>query len=932
MSKLDPGLETELSLWRAQAIAKDESAALRTPARVVETSPSSEKKRIVVGVTHRGDIEALRAVGLQAGFNRNGMVAGSIAFEDLERLAAVPSVIYIEMIPEAHPTLDGTVSELRVPWKVPPTDPWPGRGAGVIIAVIDTGIDIFHDSFKTSPTTTRILELWDQSSNLAGGTAGPGGLGKVYSRQQINDGLAAGPPFHSVDTNGHGTHVAGIAAGNGRQDDRCSGPGKYVGVAPEADLVIVKAISLPEGSSANVDDALSWCAQAGSRHGNKPVVINCSFGSSAGSHDGTGWRDRQVDSILRPGGTAPPGLAIVCAAGNDGANEIHENGTIAANSSVTVPFTIPEGSRKEDDLEIWYNGTATLNMTLTAPPNPAQVGSNSIGPIAPGAAGSPFTIGGMTIAISSSSVPISVHNNQKLISIGIRVTAARTQLSSAIDAAVVSISVTSAAGFPTSGNYQIMIGSEQLTVTAGQGTTTWIVTRGVNGTTAAAHSNNSNVEHIPEAMIRPGQWEFTLQETAGVEARWRAWFETNPRGDRHPTFRLTSESSIVERRRFDTINAPGSALTAITVANYSDGNGLIADSSSRGSQIMPTQAVWQPNHPYSVGNSVIPTGTQTGFQYHCTTAGTSGAAEPTWPSSLGQSVADGSVQWEAVGALVHELKPTVAAPGSGVAAPRSRDDKPEPSSCCDQLVMDKTGTSMASPHVAGLVALMFEKNPALTFEEIRGHLQQATRIEGIPATEVPAVFDNLLNIRFGSIWGSGKVNAAAALAAMPAAVSSGGGSGGGGGGGGSPSIAIDEQEWGYTPHTVFSRLGEWRSRFGPRPGLMLMAALISEHFDQVLRLINNNPRVGTVWRRQGGPLLVRHLLIDQHPEPSLLPPSVDGCDVPLLLRRFLPTLERFGDSNLKLSIAQYSSFVQSWPVADLQSLDQKALELTRGQE
>jgi subtilisin family serine protease len=926
MSKLSPNLVAEFGFWRAHSSTGTESATSETSARAVGASSSSEQKRVIVGVTHDGDIEVLREAGLQAGLDFNGRVRGSIAYEDLERLAAVPSVVYIEKVPEYYPTLDGTVAEMRVPWKVPPTDPWPGKGAGVIVAIIDTGIDIFHDSFKKTATTTRILELWDQAAST-GGSMPPAAfqqIGRVYSSADINAGLAAGPPFHSVDKNGHGTHVAGIAAGNGSQDDRCSNPGKYVGVAPEADLVIVKAIDLPEGAQSNEEDALKWCAQAGTRHGNKPVVINCSFGSSSGPHDGTDYDDRTLEGILRPAGPVPSGLAIVCAAGNDGDNEIHENGIIAANGSATVSFTIPEDSIKRDYLDIWYNGTATLSLTLTAPPNPGLGGPNSIGPIAPGAAGSPFTIGGMTIEVGSSTAPIPIHNNQKHIWVSI--TAARTQLSSAINATVASITVASAAGFPTSGNYQIKIGSEQLTVTAGQGTTTWTVTRGVNGTTAAAHPNNADVERS-DVAIRPGQWQFTLLETAGVEANWRAWFETGPRGDPHPTFRLPSESDIVERRRFNTIGSPGSALTAITVANYSDDNGKIWPSSSRGPQTLPTQTRWQPNQVYGVGNHVIPTGTQTGFRYRCITAGTSGAAEPSWPTTLGQSVADGPVQWLAVGALVHELKPTISAPGASVAAPRSREnsrENPQPSSCCDQLVVDKTGTSMSAPHITGLIALMFQKNRNLTFEQVRGHLQRATRIEGIPGPEVPPIFDPLLNIRASSIWGAGKANAAAVLADIPAAA--GGGSGGGG------SFSIEESEWGYTPHTIYSRLGDWRSRFGPRPGLMLMAALISEHFDQVLRLVNNNSKVAAVWQHQGGPLLVRHLLVSHPTDLIVMPAVVDGHDVGLLLQRFLWILKRFGNSNLQLNIGHYGSFVKSWPGGDLQLLDQKALGLTRQQE
>jgi hypothetical protein len=282
-------------------------------------------------------------------------------------------------------------------------------------------------------------------------------------------------------------------------------------------------------------------------------------------------------------------------------------------------------------------------------------------------------------------------------------------------------------------------------------------------------------------------------------------------------------------------------------------------------------------------------------------------------------VSDGTVVWTCVSALVLELKPTVAAPGSGVAAPRSRDDPDSNSSCCDQLVVDKSGTSMSSPHVAGLVALMLEKNRTLTFEALRGHLQRTTRIDGIPAGEVPQIFDTLLNIRAGQIWGSGKVDAAAALADIVPL--------GGGGGGPFPFISLNEAELGYTPHTVFSRLGDWNRRYGPRPGLMLMAALLSEHFDEVLRLINHNRRVGTVWRREGGPVLARHLLFHHGAQTSLLPAALEGCDVRTLIRRFLPILERFGGAKLRRDVRCYAAFADSWPGASVQLLDERALAL-----
>jgi len=781
LEKLSPSLRHALEVWRVRSAASEEM----------------ENRQVTVRVEYTGELAELQRAGLSTGYDENGEVTGQIAFRDLERLAAVPGVVRVAMQPNARPLLDETVTEMRVPWKVPPG--FSGRGSGVIVAVIDTGIDIFHESFRTSTGQTRILELWDQSNGLTGGNAPPAGfaqLGRAYNAGHINAAITAGPPFESVDTNGHGTRVAGIAAGNGSQDDLCSNPGKYVGVAPEADLVVVKAIALPANNPSNTSDALRWCAQAGARHGGKPVVINCSWATFLGPHDGTDENDRPVDQILRPAGNPiPAGLAVVVSAGNEGYGNTHDTGTLQPTgqpgASTTVSFSMPHNSTEADPISIWYNGTASLTVQLTAPVSTAFPGTNTTGPFDPLGAGSPFTIGGMEITMTSPTVGDAAHNNKKEIEISISAT------------------------------------------------------------------NNRR--------IRAGVWQLMLTNTSAVVANWDIRFASN-HDEGYPTFRLPSESGDPPaRRRNNTVGSPGTSRNAITVANYQ--GEAIAFDSSRGPAAHP----------------------------------------PDTPSG--------------------EVKPTIAAVGDGVSTPRSQNDSNVPSSCCDQKVIDgRGGTSGAAPHVAGLVALMFEKNPTLNFEQVRSHIQHSARQDGIPASETPTVIDPPAGISWSNIWGSGKTDARAALTETPEA---GGGGGGGGGGGPSPLLDSDWEngEWGYTPHTIFSRLGDWRNRFGPRPGLMLAAALISQHVDEILRLINQNTKVGAVWNRHGGPLLVRHLLFSHQTQLTLLPAAVEGCDVGALMVRFLPILNRFGSERLKADIARYREFVQHWTRADLGRLDAEALRL-----
>lgn len=830
LDKLAPPLRHALEVWRTRSAG----------------SPEFQDRQATVSVEYTGDVAELRSAGLSTGYNSDGEVTGQIEFRNLERLVAVPGVVRVTIQPHSRPLLDETVVEMRVPWKVPPG--FSGKGAGVIIAVIDTGIDIFHESFRTA-SGTRILELWDQSAST-GGSAPPAGfaqIGRVYNTTQINDGIAAGPPFASIDSDGHGTHVAGIAAGNGRQDDRCSFPGHYVGVAPLADLVIVKAIALPAGSSSNTRDALRWCAQAGARHSGKPVVINCSWGSDLGAHDGNDYHDISVDRILRQtGNPVPAGLAVVVAAGNEGAGDTHDAGTLRPGETITVSFYMPDNSTAPDPISLWYDGNASITVQLTAPANTAFPGTNTTGPFAPGGTGSPFTIGRMQIDITSPVTGDPTHSNKKNIDITISATPPQWQASMAyaLQTAVVPRQT------PTGYRYEC--------VTAGTSAATEPTWPNALGKTV----NDGTVvwKCVSLLQIRTGVWQLTLTNTSPFPASWDIWLQSN-HDEGYPRFRLPSESGEAPpRRRNNTIGSPGMSRNAITVGNYHGDR--IESSSSRG----PTS--WPPG---------IPSG---------------------------------------------EVKPTIAAVGAAVSAARSRDDKDKPSSCCDQRVVDKLGTSMSAPHVAGLVALMFEKNPNLTFEQVRGYVQHSARIDGIPSTETPVIIDPVPAIRWSNIWGAGKVNARDALAEMPAAPNLGGGSRGG-----APTISMEEREWGYTPHTIFSRLGEWQRRLGPRPGLMLVAALISRHVDEVLRLINHNTRVGAVWRRHGGPLLVRHLLSSQQTPTTLLPAVVEGCDIALLINRFLPMLGRFGGEQLKTDIEHYREFVQCWPRTDLGGLDVAALGL-----
>ena len=107
-------------------------------------------------------------------------------------------------------------------------------GRGVLIAVLDSGIDYRHPDFINDDGTSRIVALWDQTEDTQPPPLGFQ-IGSLYDQSTITTAINNPSLVPSRDQIGHGTHVAGIAAGNGRASN-----GQHIGVAPEAELIIVK--------------------------------------------------------------------------------------------------------------------------------------------------------------------------------------------------------------------------------------------------------------------------------------------------------------------------------------------------------------------------------------------------------------------------------------------------------------------------------------------------------------------------------------------------------------------------------------------------------------------------------------------------------------------------------------------------------------------
>lgn len=245
------------------------------------------------------------------------------------------------------------------------------RGEGVLIGIIDTGINYSLPAFLNTDGSSKIASIWDQTIQSEDGYPYNSYFGTEYSAEQINAALESENPLEivpSTDENGHGTMLAAIAAGTEYPVE------DFYGVAPEAELIVVKLMqakrflreffAIPEGVDCYQENHVMWGIQycvLTARRLNRPLVICIGVGTSQDAHDGSSPLSQFLSIV---GGF--PRIGVVIAVGNEGNRGRHYYGVIDPEIGYNA-VELNVGDDREFAMELWGNTPGIYSIDILSP-------------------------------------------------------------------------------------------------------------------------------------------------------------------------------------------------------------------------------------------------------------------------------------------------------------------------------------------------------------------------------------------------------------------------------------------------------------------------------------------------------------------------------------------------------------------------------------
>ena len=298
-------------------------------------------------IKYSGSLDAAREISESVTELLNNYAVVRIREDRIEALASLPEVEFVEKPKSLYFQTDvgRQVSCIDAVQEAP----YDLTGRGVLVGIVDSGIDLTNPDFRNEDGTTRIAALWDQAD-------------REYTSEEINEFLNAEgtvqPPL-SADSSGHGTAVAGIAAGNGRGSEGR----RYRGAAPESELVIVKMKSPQPGGFPRTTELMTGVDYLirKAQEMRMPVAVNISFGNTYGPHDGSSLVEQYLNDV-----SAIWKNVICIGTGNEGTAAGHAAGIVSDEEETVQELAVQE-REQPFGLQIWKSYTDEIDISIISP-------------------------------------------------------------------------------------------------------------------------------------------------------------------------------------------------------------------------------------------------------------------------------------------------------------------------------------------------------------------------------------------------------------------------------------------------------------------------------------------------------------------------------------------------------------------------------------